>query len=112
MRVLRSKCVTEALCAYLVDLEGGGLGVAIQRAGDVADWSGIAVFPRALAGEAASRFADLDSDIEAENLLREWSDPAVLASFTTFMQRGVAVQSPGEEFVPPKGAYGHDGGPT
>jgi 3'-phosphoadenosine 5'-phosphosulfate sulfotransferase (PAPS reductase)/FAD synthetase len=85
----------ETYRAYLVDLGQRGIGVAIARPGVPGDvWDGIAVFPRAAAAEAAQRYEELETDVDAEDLLREWSDPdgRTLVDFIGFVAHEPAVE--------------------
>jgi len=73
----------------LRDLGAKGYGLAIQRPSEVmlGTWEGTVVFPRALLGVARARFAELATDIDLEDLIREWGDPAgeLLAGFVGFL---------------------------
>lgn len=73
----------------LHDLGAKGYGLAIHRPGEVilTPWDGMVVFPRALRATAEARFAELSTDVDIEDLLREWGDPEgeLLAAFIGFL---------------------------
>jgi hypothetical protein len=93
----------ETFRAYLVDLGPRGIGVAIARPGVPGDlWDGIAVFPREASTEATQRYMELETDVDAEDLLREWSDPDghTLVDFIAFVAHEPAIELGASEDLP------------
>jgi len=54
---------------------GGSWAIGIVRPDSTLVWEGFAVFPNTMFPEAEQRFYELESDIDVEDLLREWGDP-------------------------------------
>jgi 3'-phosphoadenosine 5'-phosphosulfate sulfotransferase (PAPS reductase)/FAD synthetase len=94
----------ETFTAHLLARDNGAWGIGIRRPdptrGEV--WEGIAVFPAEFAVEAERRLHDLDTDVDVEDLLREWSDPdgRETVDFITFVSdeaRGGELHGPDED---------------
>lgn len=68
---------------------GGVVAIGIVRPveGSPAVWEGFAAFPWAAREVAFSRFLELHTDIDVENVMREWGDPrgAEVQSFIAFI---------------------------
>lgn len=85
----------ETFRVYFVDLGPKGFGIAIQRPGRPGDvWDGVAVFPRVAYEEAVRRYEELETDVDAEDVLREWADPDghTLVDFIDFVAHEPAVE--------------------
>lgn len=82
--------------ALLFDLGRAGWAIGIVRLLGGAEWEGVASFPRALEGEARRRFSELETDIDVEDLLREWADPdgRTLRDFESFMRGAGRRENP------------------
>jgi len=76
----------ETFKAYLAET-GNGFSIFIARPGACLEWRGAAAFPLNLYGEAVARFKDLETDVDVEDVLREWGDPdgTTLSNFIAFM---------------------------
>lgn len=51
-------------------------------------WEGVAGFPASMAGLAQLRFDELESDIDVEDLMREWGGEKLTAEFEEFVIHG------------------------
>lgn len=88
-RVIRTK-EKLSFSAMLIDLGKRGWAIGIIRPGRGEKlWDGAALFPRALKIEADKRFDDLETDVDIEDLVREWGDPEgqLLRDFEAFLGR-------------------------